>query len=342
MFDPSVTPAQEAPSPPASEPSGVPAEAVPFIGNAELKARLDAPGKLTVAGEPLHADLLRRFYLANGYQTEWGARPVAAERLRELVLLHAQDHGLDPALFHGAALGERGPALSPLDRDLLLSDAFLAYADALARGVLQIEERLDDEDLTPEPVDVVAVLPGGRAQSDPGATQNGGRSTGQLDEALARWGRRLARERLFVLAPRGLSLALSLCALIALGFAVSGSMLNLPVALCLSLPPLVALAVVLASSLRDPTRREVARVFDRDLSADPVTWVGKQLSDLSALLTRGGVDVDESFAADAQNLRDRVPEIMTAVQGLLDDVKAGKLGTAPAGDEPESARISWL
>jgi hypothetical protein len=84
------------------------------------------------------------------------------------------------------------------------------------------------------------------------------------------------------------------------------------------------------------------RVFDRDLSADPVTWVGKQLSDLSALLTRGGVDVDDSFAADAQSLRDRVPEIMTAVHGLLDDVKAGKLGTAPADEEPESARISWL
>jgi hypothetical protein len=84
------------------------------------------------------------------------------------------------------------------------------------------------------------------------------------------------------------------------------------------------------------------RVFDPELTADPVAWVGKQLSDLSALLTRGGVDVDESFAADAESLRERAPEVMMVLRGLLDDVKAGKLATAPDGDEPESARISWL
>ncbi len=117
-------------------------------------------------------------------------------------------------------------------------------------------------------VDVVAVLPGNPAQSGSGATENGGRCPGELDEALARWSRRFTRERLFVLAPRGLSLALSLGALIALVFAVSGSMLNLAVALCLSVPPLVALAVVLASSWREPSQREVARVFDRDLELD--------------------------------------------------------------------------
>ena len=117
-------------------------------------------------------------------------------------------------------------------------------------------------------VDVVAVLPGNPAQSGLGATENGGRCPAELDEALARWSRRFTRERLFVLAPRGLSLALSLGALIALVFAVSGSMLNLAVALCLSVPPLAALAVVLASSWREPSQREVARVFDRDLELD--------------------------------------------------------------------------
>ena len=47
--------------------------------------------------------------------------------------------------------------------------------------------------------------------------------------------------------------------------------------------------------------------------------------------------VDESFAADELSLRDRAREIMTTVRGLLDDVKSGKLGTPPAGDEPGSA-----
>jgi hypothetical protein len=84
------------------------------------------------------------------------------------------------------------------------------------------------------------------------------------------------------------------------------------------------------------------RVFDEELSADPVTWLGKQLSDLPAVLDRAGEPADGSFAADAQRLRDRVPEIIETVRTMLEDVKAGKLSTVPGGDEPESARISWL
>ena len=84
------------------------------------------------------------------------------------------------------------------------------------------------------------------------------------------------------------------------------------------------------------------RVFDPELSADPVGWVGKQLSDLAALLDGAGVEADGSFDADAENLRGRMPEITETVRSLLEDVKAGKLATAPAGDEPESARVSWL
>lgn len=141
-------------------------ETTPFSGNLELKTRLDAPGKLTIAGERLHASLLRRFYTAHGYQTVWDSRSAEAGRLRD-ALLHAVDHGLDPALFHSTALGERGPTLPPVERDLLLSDAFLSYADALSRGAMPIEERTDDEDLTPEPVDVVAVLDTAIADPDP-------------------------------------------------------------------------------------------------------------------------------------------------------------------------------
>ncbi len=84
------------------------------------------------------------------------------------------------------------------------------------------------------------------------------------------------------------------------------------------------------------------RVFDPELSASPVEWVGDQLSDLTALLTRAGVPDGESFAADAQSLRDRAPEIMKALQGLLDDVKAGKLATGPEDGAPDGARVSWL
>src|SRR5439155_988425 len=79
------------------------------IGNAELKARLDLPGKLTVAGERLHVWLLRRFYAAHGYQTMWDAHPAEAGRLVKDAVLHAGEHGLDPGLVHSGALGERGP-----------------------------------------------------------------------------------------------------------------------------------------------------------------------------------------------------------------------------------------
>ncbi|MBV8094037.1 MAG: L,D-transpeptidase family protein, partial [Acetobacteraceae bacterium] len=153
-------------SPASAEPDTAAPEAAPFTGNIELKTRLDASGKLAIAGEPMHLALLRRFYAAHGYQTVWDSHPVEESHLREAVL-HAGDHALDPALFLARALDERGSNLSPVERDLLLSDAFLSYADALSRGALAIEDRLDDEDLTPEPVDVVAVLDAAIADHDP-------------------------------------------------------------------------------------------------------------------------------------------------------------------------------
>jgi hypothetical protein len=84
------------------------------------------------------------------------------------------------------------------------------------------------------------------------------------------------------------------------------------------------------------------RVFDKDLSARPVQWVGDALSDLGGLLKRGGVQEDESFQADAESLRGCVPEIMATVSRLLDKVKAGELATPPGDEQLASARISWL
>jgi murein L,D-transpeptidase YcbB/YkuD len=142
------------------------APAQPFTGNAELKARLDAPGALVVAGEQLHPELLRRFYAAHDYRTVWDTRPQVATALTNAVLA-AGAQGLDPALFHATALAEQSANLPPIDRELLLSDAFLYYADALARGAMPIEARFDDEDLAPEPTDAVAVLDAAISAPDP-------------------------------------------------------------------------------------------------------------------------------------------------------------------------------
>jgi L,D-transpeptidase YcbB len=145
--------------------SGTP-DAPVFVGNSELKVRLDTPGKLSVAGERLHDKLVRHFYEVHGYQTVWDQHPAEASRLWNAVL-RAGEHGLDPHLFHAAILGDRGPSLTLIERDLVLSDAFLSYADALSRGAMPIEDRLDDEDLTPEPVDIIGVLDAAIVEPDP-------------------------------------------------------------------------------------------------------------------------------------------------------------------------------
>ena len=83
------------------------------------------------------------------------------------------------------------------------------------------------------------------------------------------------------------------------------------------------------------------RVFEKGLSAAPVRWVGEQLSDLEAILKRAGED-DGGYAADAEGLRGAAGEITTVVQHLLERVRAGELAAPPPGDQPESARVSWL
>ncbi|HEV2452334.1 MAG TPA: hypothetical protein VGS62_10475 [Streptosporangiaceae bacterium] len=84
------------------------------------------------------------------------------------------------------------------------------------------------------------------------------------------------------------------------------------------------------------------RVFVDELSADPLGWLGSQLSDLDAVLNRAGAPQHEADAADAVALRERAPEILAAVTRLLDGIKAGALATPPGGESPKSARVGWL
>ena len=133
----------------------------------ELSARINGAPELVVAGERLNVGLLRRFYARHGFAPVWENRQPQANSLMN-ALLRAGDHGLAPELFHANLL--RSPAtLPPLDRELLLSDAFLTYADALARGVMPIERRSDDEALTPDPIDVAAALDSAIGSPDPAA-----------------------------------------------------------------------------------------------------------------------------------------------------------------------------
>lgn len=130
----------------------------------EIAARLQA-STIQIYGEPVHAALLRRFYELHGFAPVWASRQGAAAVLWAAVQ-RAGEHGLDPNAFHARLLGG-AYALPPIDRDLLLSDAFLGYADALAHGAVQFSARYDDEELSPEPVDVAAALERAIAAADP-------------------------------------------------------------------------------------------------------------------------------------------------------------------------------
>lgn len=82
------------------------------------------------------------------------------------------------------------------------------------------------------------------------------------------------------------------------------------------------------------------RVFVRELSADPIGWLAGRLADPDDVLRRAGArptaveDVDELHAC--------VPEIVSCVERLLARVRAGELGTAPAGPHDGGVRAGWL
>ncbi len=144
------------------------AGASPPAGNdSDIRNRIESATGLAIAGEKLHGALLRQFYAAHNFEPVWATRQPQAQALLNAVL-RAGEHGLDPDLFHGALL-RNAASLPPIERDLVLSDAFLAYADALARGAVPVEVRMDDEDLTPEPINLAAALDTTVNSPDPAA-----------------------------------------------------------------------------------------------------------------------------------------------------------------------------
>ena len=160
------SPALADPPAPPVDINTTPPTLTPFAGDTALEDRLDPASHVVIAGERLHEHLVRRFYAAHGWKAVWDKHPDVAAALWAEVL-RADSQGLDPAAFHALALGGRGRKLSVIDRDLLLSDAILSYADALAQGAVPVGDRPDDEDLRPEPVDVVAVIDAVMSAPDP-------------------------------------------------------------------------------------------------------------------------------------------------------------------------------
>jgi hypothetical protein len=88
----------------------------------------------------------------------------------------------------------------------------------------------------------------------------------------------------------------------------------------------------------DPRPRE----FLRDLSADPLGWLGEQLADLPGILKRAGIPDDTADPSDAASLREMAPVIVSVAQMMLDKVRAGELGVLPPDGDPDSIRAGWL
>ena len=84
------------------------------------------------------------------------------------------------------------------------------------------------------------------------------------------------------------------------------------------------------------------RVFLKELSADPLGWLAGQLADLPGILERAGVPPETADPGDADSLRQVAPAIVGVAGMMLDKVRAGELGTAPADDAVDSIRNGWL
>jgi L,D-transpeptidase YcbB len=91
-----------------------------------VRAVLEGEGVLRLAGKPLDRGMLATAYYARAYAPVWVTAP---EREAALIkaLAEAGAHGLDPTAF-------AVPAAAPAERDLLLTDAFLRYGQALTQG----------------------------------------------------------------------------------------------------------------------------------------------------------------------------------------------------------------
>ena len=87
----------------------------------------------------------------------------------------------------------------------------------------------------------------------------------------------------------------------------------------------------------DPTMR----VFDEELSADPRSWIRKQLADIDGVLERAGVSPDELGPDDVESLRGAADKIVAELDEQLAAVAAGRAGLAPA-EGGDFVRQSWL
>jgi len=123
----------------------------PGVSADALKARIEGSGPLAVGGIAIDRTTLVAAYQPRGFEPLWGTRPQLAPAFLK-ALAAADREGLDPESFRLSALkiALDDATLPALDRELLLSDRFLAYASTLARGRLA-PASVEDDWFLPQP-----------------------------------------------------------------------------------------------------------------------------------------------------------------------------------------------
>ena len=116
----------------------------------DLRSLLSGEVILRIAGRPLDRAALGRFYESRDFLPIWVTSPAREAALRS-ALARAPAHGLDPAAFAIADVGEG-------ERELLLTDAFLRYAAALGQGRISAADIEEDWALRRADFDPAAAL----------------------------------------------------------------------------------------------------------------------------------------------------------------------------------------
>src|SRR5215468_10064405 len=144
------------------------AQAAP--GATEIREALESTDALESGGLKLNRVTLVAAYQARDFEPAWVA-PEMGDAF-EVALGAAGRDGLDPESFDFTALKSAlsSPALTPVGRELLLSDRFLAYARVMAQGRVP-PSAIEDDWLLPQPeFDPAAVLNALAQSKDVGAT----------------------------------------------------------------------------------------------------------------------------------------------------------------------------
>jgi hypothetical protein len=77
------------------------------------------------------------------------------------------------------------------------------------------------------------------------------------------------------------------------------------------------------------------------MTADPLGWLQHRLEDLGGLLEEAGMSPEDAPKEDGEELRRAAPDIVAAVDKMLEAVRNGELARPPA-DAGDFVRTGWL